>query len=236
MNTLITTYFEEPDWLSLFIENNFDKRFFSKLIVVDDGSSTFPAKDVLSEYSGLDITLFAVPTNIGFNSHGCRNLAMKFCETEWATLLDVDHIIYGFGLEAMQELINTRTDDIWVEFKENQFAVKVNNFWKTGGYNEELINYHCGDNIMQNRLNYLFNKINLVEYCKKTPVFRRDTKKLVFDSNKKITEYPDSETVINPCTEEEMYSLLYKLQTDPFNIEKWKENKVLTFPWIKIEL
>ena len=47
MNTLITTYYDNPGYLQIFIENNFNRDYFSNLIVVDDASQKYPAKDVL---------------------------------------------------------------------------------------------------------------------------------------------------------------------------------------------
>ncbi|WP_339610561.1 glycosyltransferase, partial [uncultured Planktosalinus sp.] len=85
MNTLVTTYYENPELFEIFIENNFNQDYFSNLIVVDDASSKYPAKDILQHYDTSNISLFVLTEDVGFNGHAARNLAAYQTKTKWIT-------------------------------------------------------------------------------------------------------------------------------------------------------
>ena len=60
---------------------------FLKLIIVDDGSMIYPAVDFLVKDDIPDCSLYRVPVDLGFNSHGCRNLAMTVSDKHLNLLL-----------------------------------------------------------------------------------------------------------------------------------------------------
>ena len=74
------TYFDEPHKLKQQFE--IWKKWPAEvdIILVDDGSDHSPAKDVIDEVGFKledyqpNFRLFKVTRNLGFNSHGCRNL------------------------------------------------------------------------------------------------------------------------------------------------------------------
>jgi glycosyltransferase involved in cell wall biosynthesis len=91
MITLVTTYYNEPDHLQKYVEASkyfIRNSLIKRLIVVDDGSQKIPAKDVLVKED--NISLFVVDEDLGFNSHGARNLAAKHVETDWIFFADID--------------------------------------------------------------------------------------------------------------------------------------------------
>lgn len=86
--TIITTYYNNKQNMFDFLVDfmSLPERF--SLIIVDDGSQQFPITDVLKMF-GNDLErckVYRVPIDLGFNSHGCRNLGMTLSETEWNLL------------------------------------------------------------------------------------------------------------------------------------------------------
>lgn len=129
-----------------------------KLIVVDDASPNVPAKDVIADYKNDNITLFRVKKDIGFNSHGGRNLAMQHTTTEWNLLVDVDNMIVGMDnvLEQLYTLEKDRMHFFPVVHtfsgktsptrpSINDFLITKKLFWSVEGYDSELFGYHAGD-------------------------------------------------------------------------------------------
>ena len=91
MITLVTTYYNEPEHLKKYIETSryfIQNSLIKRLIVVDDGSQKIPAKDVIIKQD--NISLFVVDEDLGFNSHGARNLAAKHVKTDWIFFADID--------------------------------------------------------------------------------------------------------------------------------------------------
>lgn len=154
MLTLGTTYYENPEHLEKFIEYHLP--FVNELIVVDDGSKIFKAVDVIDPHS--KIKLYRVKKDLGFNSHGCRNLIMKEASFDWVALLDADRLFLDEG----KELLKIKTDhlDPLTHYKfivhgiiegeqvhqgVNDYLINKELFFKAGGYDEELVGIRTGD-------------------------------------------------------------------------------------------
>lgn len=155
MNTLITTYYENPELFYLFLENNYNTQYFSNLIVIDDCSQKYPAQDVLKEISPINTELYRVTEDVGFNSHGARNLAAKLCQTEWMTFLDVDTLLTPSSFVKIHDFIELE-EFCWLEIYFNQFLIPKRYYMVSGGYDERLNGYHWGDFLFLNRLHTLF--------------------------------------------------------------------------------
>lgn len=105
--TLVLAYYENPEMLehqiACLLDLPFHLRSAIGLIVVDDGSPDAPAKEVLTgSIAAIDpsdgglgggLKLFRMGVDVRWNQDACRNLAMKHCETKWALLTDMDHIV-----------------------------------------------------------------------------------------------------------------------------------------------
>ena len=104
--TLIHTYYNEPDHLRRNLETWYTFDFPIKIMIVDDGSMIHPAYDVLKDVSlpeNVTLSLYRVKDDIGFNSHGARNLAAKVADSEWLLFLDIDHNIHNWNLKTLVE-------------------------------------------------------------------------------------------------------------------------------------
>lgn len=242
MITLITTYFEDPRRLKEFIEKQFDENFYSELIIVDDGSPLQPAEPIVMKYPDKNIRLFRVKSDIGFNSHGARNLAMKHVDTEWAYMTDIDRDNIGRFAPVLDRYVRSAYDNEYFNFllgmdhynstdvTHNDYCVRTKDWWRTGGYDEEFVNWHFGDRIFIERLNSYLTPTTIPVIIKAT---RKGRKWVETDTG--ITTYPNDETVIHPTYSKEYQKKLIDLvgwRND--NPELWVRDNIINFEWEQV--
>lgn len=126
-----------------------------KIILVDDGSQEFPARDVIGK-TDLPLQLFRVKEDIPWNQHGARNLAMKQLGKEWAFLTDMDLVLTTDNLAKMLELPVFSTQHYTFErlkmpdkeaykYHPNTFLVHSGIYWKINGYDTHYCGTYGGD-------------------------------------------------------------------------------------------
>lgn len=156
MFTVITTYYEEPELLVKFINTHANADY--SVIVVDDGSTNMPAINIFNSMQYGSIQLFRVVEDLGFNSHGCRNLAMQQSKTEWNVLVDIDYEIKSIDKIFFDQLDKNTlyafpvTGNNVSRLSINDFVVTKDLFWKAGGYDTEFIGMHHGDRLLIERM------------------------------------------------------------------------------------
>ena len=68
------------------------------IFLVDDGSSRTRAEEVLEGWEvpewGPTLQLWRCTRDLGFNSHGCRNLIAKYAQTDVIAFFDIDQVMY----------------------------------------------------------------------------------------------------------------------------------------------
>lgn len=200
------TYYNEPHflkwWYNTIVLLNMEGHSIM-LNIADDGSLRKPAIDFFNDKKKYEfIRLFRVPKDIGFNSHGCRNLMMKQTVTDWNLLSDIDRSYPEETLIAMTDPDKRKRGEHYGfyhkksnEYTLNEYLIHKDDFWLSGGYDEELVNVHWGDR--------LFFESALFPVCKR--VNRRDLiisydrgARDVSDGDVDTTQYPDDNTLINP--------------------------------------
>lgn len=228
--TIIQTYYNERFYLETQIErwNNFNTPV--NIILIDDGSQKEPAQNVLKEHilnDNINFSLYRVTKDIGFNSHGCRNLGARLAQSNWLLFLDIDYTLQPSNLKRLQN--ETLDLNSWYEFTAkfqgrgdtymalNQFLIPRKLFLDSGGYDESFVPFHYGDREFLSHLEKKYQKINLdwlVLTC------RRGGRKARVNNTSKIPVYDDENM------------LLY---TPPFNIESIVHTDTkLNFPWEEI--
>ena len=156
------TYFEESYRLEKQIEiwkqwpNNID------IFLVDDGSYRKPAIDVIKDLHLEDwqptLQLWKCTRDLGFNSHGCRNLIAHYAQTELIQFLDMDMYFYPSDVARLRRMAlkprdvvhhncyNTQTQRIATHPGHmNAFAIHKDLYWEAGGYDESFTGHHHGD-------------------------------------------------------------------------------------------
>ena len=230
--TIIQTYYDDPKYLQQAIETWNSYEVPISVVLIDDGSPQYPASRVLSQFAisnNVDVSLYEVTEDIGFNSHGCRNLAAAVSKTEWLIFLDIDHFLDSSEIEKLYRM--HLSDDSWYGFttiyKEqnllmgggpsNTFMCTKKMYEQGGGYDESYTPYHYGDREFLSMMKSKFNWIKLENIkidC------RRAGRKMTIDSN-----------ITKPIYDNATCSITHP----PFNLSAVKfHDKRLNFAWKKI--
>jgi len=205
--TIIQTYYNERSLLETQIERWNYYNTPVNIILIDDGSQIEPALNVLREHTlndNINFSLYRVTEDIGFNSHGCRNLGARLAQSNWLLFLDIDYTLQPSDLERLQE--ETLDLNSWYELNAkfkgrgdtymalNQFLIPKKLFLDSGGYNESFVPFHYGDRELLSQLEQDYQKINLdwlVLTC------RRGGRKAKVDDTIKIPIYDDENMVFH---------------------------------------
>jgi len=203
--TIIQTYYNERFYLETQIErwNNFTTPV--NIILIDDGSQIEPALNVLREHKlndNINFSLYRVTEDIGFNSHGCRNLGARLAQSNWLLFLDIDYTLQPSDLNRLQE--ESLDLNSWYELNAkfqgrgdtymalNQFLIPRKIFLDSGGYDESFVPFHHGDRELLSHLEKEYQKNNLdwlVLTC------RRGGRKARVDDTIRIPVYDDENMV-----------------------------------------
>jgi hypothetical protein len=166
--TIGYTYYDEPELLKeqMKLWDRYPHQI--EIILIDDGSQKYPAFEILKDYNRPDFQLWKVDEDLGFNSHGCRNLIANLASSDNILFMDIDcHIspenvaflktcdlkkssIYKFALYSSSSFLYTP----WPGHP-NLFIVNKDTFWEAGGYDESFTGQHYGDREFMDRLNMI---------------------------------------------------------------------------------
>lgn len=165
MITFVYTYYNNPDMLARQLQewlvypgDVLDKLRF---IIVDDGSMRAPALPVIQQSlqgqrDKLKLSLYRVTVDIPWNMDGARNLAMKECETEWAFLCDIDHLVPADQVPRAFEMpFAPRTafmpNQVWTSGVSlgrphpNSYLMRKEDYWFVGGMDEDFAGFYGSD-------------------------------------------------------------------------------------------
>jgi len=204
--TIIQTYYNERSYLETQIERWNYYNTPVNIILIDDGSQIEPAENVLAEHTlndNINFSLYRVTEDIGFNSHGCRNLGARLAQSNWLLFLDIDYTLQPADLKRLQ----TETLDLnsWYELNAkfkgrgntymalNQFLIPRKLFLDSGGYDESFVPFHHGDRELLSHLERKYQKNNLdwlVLTC------RRGGRKIINDDTRSIPVYDDENMLV----------------------------------------
>ena len=237
MITLITTYYNEPEHLHKFLSRNYNEDVISEVIIVDDGSQIHPATKVVKNFPHIPMKLFRITEDLGFNSHGARNLAMKHVDTEWALLTDIDRKGYAQFSYILERYIQSSKDKEYFNWLDprsdrtfNEYCIRVEDFWISGGYDEETVNKHFGDRLFIDRLDSYLDFTTIMYNIGHTR-FERNWS----SSDTDITLYPDDETIIHPrWNGKDKRNLIDLIGFRNDHPDLWIRDNILQFDWERI--
>lgn len=209
MISVNTTYYNEPKWLRWWyktIKRLNAEGYDIMLNVCDDGSQREPASAFFEKHAPTEkMRLFRVKEDIGFNSHGARNLLMKQTLTDWNLMSDIDRrypddtlkgicedesILEKGCYYSLIEMIIASPD----EYSVNDYLVHREDFWKTGGYDEEFVNIHFGDRFFLDALRYNTRRVKHPSWQVK---YVRGSREVTW-ADVPTTIYPDDKRLIHP--------------------------------------
>jgi glycosyltransferase involved in cell wall biosynthesis len=226
---IITTYYNNKDLLLKFLNgfNHHKQTYgFLKLYIIDDGSQEYPAESFLVQQK--DVHLYKVTKDLGFNSHGCRNLGMTVSDKDWNLLIDSD---VDLGALRVDRLVNWPLDpDIVSDLSVNTLFIHKNTFFSCKGYDEEYVNQHCGDRTL---IDY-FKDNFIYEIWDNQVKYNRGGREILF-TDVDITTYDDKNMVLHSSAAlEEGRSKLTKMIVKRYKEKTFANKKILNFPWTKV--
>lgn len=175
--TIAYSYFEEPELLEKQISLWEDYPPGVEIFITDDYSVKYPAHDILKDVYfpyGVDIQLWRVTRDLGFNSHGCRNLAAKYAPTDVIAFLDIDMTLNPGDVGQLRRITYSKGRTYFFNMYSyakkqffqfpghlNTFIVHRDTYWEAGGYDESFTGYHTGDREFHQRLEQVSTKNNV---------------------------------------------------------------------------
>lgn len=231
---IITTYYNNKDLLLNFVDGfNYQKEKykFLKLYIIDDGSKQYPAESFLKQQN--DIYLYKVIEDLGFNSHGCRNLGMTLSDKKWNLLIDSDINLKKLKIDTFYLLPLIEGDVI--DLSVNCLFIDKETFFSCKGYDEEYVNYHIGDRALLDYLsdNFYFecwlkgNKSNLIH--------SRSGRKIVVSDSVDITTYDDTNKLLYvPQKVHDNIKQIRSTVIERYKKKDFSQKKILNFEWTRV--
>lgn len=237
MISLCIPYYDDPHRLRGLMMNEC-LGMFDEVIIVDDGSPTYPAARIVQEFPDeleyIDIKVWRITEDFGFNAHGARNLAATVARGDWLLFLDVDMEPDADFVEELLERVESTPEDefllcnLFGDDPGNIFALRAVDFWRAGGYDEETRGWHLGDKIFRERLD---------SFCK--PVLletrlpcNRLGRKVMHDDQITGTLYPDDQTVVQR-SQKHVQPILNMIHQRNQRPETWDKIPKLNFDYTR---
>lgn len=151
--TVVYPYYENPEFLARQMEAwkvlpvyLIDYVCF---VIVDDGSPTHPAVDVVRKHKGaLPLRLFRIEVDVRWNWLAARNIGMHHAEEGWCVMTDMDHVltervldhlIYrAYDASTIYRFSRVEHTGETIHPHPNSMLMTRSMFWKVGGYDETL--------------------------------------------------------------------------------------------------
>lgn len=250
MISINITYYNEPHFLKWWYNTHLrllDMGCDVMLNIGDDGSQKTPATNFFEKHKpNVNTRLFRVKEDIGFNSHGTRNLLMQQTTTEWNLMSDIDRRYSDQTLLSILDNKEKLRKGLYYSFWEviqssqdrfsvNDYLVHRDNFWETGGYDEEFTNIHFGDRYFLDTLRLIARRKKVREWHVK---YVRGARDVTWSDEVTKTIYPDDKTLIHPNAlwgnEEKRFALKKLVQERNKTSEGRKSKKVINFEWERV--
>lgn len=249
MISINVTYYNEPRllkwWYDSIIQLS-EQGYDFILNIGDDGSMKDPAVNFFEKHApSKNMHLFRVKNDIGFNSHGTRNLLMKNTTTDWNWMSDIDRQYDQKVFKGIHIWEDELKQGHYYSFKEarkdtpdgfslNEYIVHRDDFWKTGGYDEEFVNIHFGDRYFLDTLRRVAKRQKMDVWVVK---YVRGARNVSWE-DVPFTIYPDDKTLIHPVgfwgNQEKRFGLKDFVKERNKTAEGRKSKQVLNFEWTQI--
>lgn len=129
----------------------------SEFIIVDDGSPTKPAIDILNKNMTIKLSLYRVNVNIPWGQSAARNIGVYASKNDWVFMTDMDHMLDVKNASKLFELLQSGKlkENTFYRFKRvsapamlpykehaNTYIMHKRLYLKAGGYDEEYIGHY----------------------------------------------------------------------------------------------
>ena len=205
-------------------------------------------ENILTLYSeSLNVQGYRVTKDVGFNSHGCRNLAMLRSSHYWNLMMDIDcyinsdlitsiiekdlddNIFYVFEVDIKVEKERKKydyydpKDIIKTVAHPNIFLINKPCFWSSGGYDIEFTGMRHGDK-------EFFFAIDKAKYDYE--LFKHEDKELVIILKSPLRQksYINTQSSKSPG----LQKTIDFVQERNDNIERKLKKRIISFPWQQV--
>ena len=156
---MVYPYYENADFfgqqLAVWSAYSADLRTNLRFVVVDDGSPTRPAVDVLRSVRIDGLRLFRIGVDVRWNWLAARNIGAAHSRDGWLLLTDMDHVVpedtlrhLTYGLHDPRVIYRfSRVEHTGerIHPHPNSWFMTRDMFWKIGGYDEACSGYYGTD-------------------------------------------------------------------------------------------
>jgi glycosyltransferase involved in cell wall biosynthesis len=164
--TLIVPYYDNPEFFRFQLDR-WDQYVYGEwlsVIVVDDGSPTHPAAEVVSDYAPpptVNLRVFRIEVDVRWNWLAARNIGAEHAPDGWILLTDMDHVVPSATLDAV--IHGEHDPGLIYAFARKEhtgqviaphsasFLLTRSLFWRIGGYDEGLSGYYGTDGDFRRR-------------------------------------------------------------------------------------
>lgn len=155
---IVMPYYENAEMLRRHANNWRKLKPGARIVIVDDGSPTRPAEDVLRDAGtdGLDVRLLRIDVDIPWNTPGARNLGMMHVQG-WTLLTDIDRMIepqewkyllaQRMAATEFYALHDRTTGHGDAGTHPGTFVILPELYWAAGGFNEDFARHYGYDDI-----------------------------------------------------------------------------------------
>ena len=165
--TFVYPYYENPVFLArqiaMWREYPLGLACMIDLIVVDDGSPTHPAEEVLKELKlPLRTRLFRIDVDVRWNWLAARNIGMHHAREGWCLMTDMDHVVVPslarrlvggvFDPKTVYRFTRKESTGEDIHPHPNSMFMTRKMFWKIGGYDEALSGHYGTDGDWRRRI------------------------------------------------------------------------------------
>lgn len=176
--SVVVTYYNSPMSLQRHLDAFEEtKKLFDgdlELVVVDDGSQTHAAKDVINQnpQSKKFTKLFRIQDDIPWNHRSARNIGAFEASNEWLLLLDIDTVISPKEFVSQVSQLNPldrqffmlprkhSVDGYWMKVHHDTLLIRRSLFWEIRGYDENFAGYWGAGSFWLRRAEKLAQKIS----------------------------------------------------------------------------
>ena len=173
--SIVFPYYDNPEMLRFQLEtmSAYSPEILARceIVVVDDGSPSFPASEVILASPFREVRVFRLLEDKPWNQDAARNIGAFEAEGQYLLLTDIDHIVPEQTLSALYEVDDE--DRVYVFSRKAHFSEKivpshVNSYfmsrvlyWQIGGYDEDFWGAYGSDRLFRQRLLQSNNVIEL---------------------------------------------------------------------------
>jgi len=164
--SIVFPYYDNPEMLRFQLGHfgNYSQEALDacEIVIVDDCSPVFPARDVIRGCDLPNIRLFRLGVDLPWNQDAARNIGAHEARGEYLLLTDIDHVVPESTLSELCDIednLSVYTLARKAHFSDKVIPSHVNSYflskalyWGIGGYDEDFWGTYGSDRLFRTRV------------------------------------------------------------------------------------